>query len=79
MNPSGEQKGIASPLKRYSKMTWLVRGKVILNCLVNWVELKAYYMSALPTCTQDAWYKARSILEMLNDPIVHLYFHFVSP
>eukprot|EP00112_Aurelia_sp_Birch-Aquarium-sp1_P021948 Seg6031.2 transcript_id=Seg6031.2/GoldUCD/mRNA.D3Y31 product="SCAN domain-containing protein 3" pseudo=true protein_id=Seg6031.2/GoldUCD/D3Y31 len=79
MNPSGEQKGIASPFERYSKTRWLVRGKVIFNCLMNWEELKAYYMSALPTCTQDARYKARSILEMLNEPIIHLYFHFVSP
>ena len=79
MNPSGEQKGIASPFQRYSKTRWLVRGKVIFNCLVNWEELKAYYMSALPACTQDALYKARSILEMLNDPSIHLYFHFVSP
>ena len=79
MNPSGEQKGIASPFERYSKTRWLVRGKVIFNCLVNWEELKAYYMCALPTCTQDARYKARSILEMLNDRIIHLDFHFVSP
>eukprot|EP00112_Aurelia_sp_Birch-Aquarium-sp1_P021636 Seg5878.2 transcript_id=Seg5878.2/GoldUCD/mRNA.D3Y31 product="hypothetical protein" protein_id=Seg5878.2/GoldUCD/D3Y31 len=77
MNPSGEQKGIASPFEGYSKTRWLVRGKVIFNCLMNWEELKAYYMSALPTCTQNARYKARSILEM--HLIIHLYFHVVPP
>ena len=28
---------------------------------------------------QAAPFKARFLLDMLNDPMIHLYFHFVSP
>ena len=55
-----------------------MRGKVIYRILVNGNELKAYFLTAQPAGTQAARYKAR-LLEMLNDPIMYLYFHFVSP
>ncbi|RXM97690.1 Baculoviral IAP repeat-containing protein 6 [Acipenser ruthenus] len=56
-----------------------VRGKVIFNILMNWEELKAYFMSAEPASSQDAQYKAHIILEMLCDPVNFFYYHFVSP
>ena len=79
MNPNDQRKGIPSPFEKYSKTRWLVRGKVIYNCLVNWEELKAYFAVAEQESAQDACYKARTIVEMLSDPINLLYFHFVSP
>ena len=36
-------------------------------------------MTAEPVSTQDARYKACLLLNMLNDPVLCLYFHFVSP
>eukprot|EP00794_Sanderia_malayensis_P000009 gene9-biopygen499 len=53
-------------------------GQILYNCLVNWEELKAYYAAAEHASSQDARYKACTILEMLNDPVNLLYFHFVS-
>eukprot|EP00794_Sanderia_malayensis_P000016 gene16-606_t len=78
MNPDDERKRMPSPFEKYSKTRWLMRGKVIYNCLVNWEELKAYFAAAEHASSQDARYKACTILEMLNDPVNLLYFHFVS-
>ena len=52
---------------------------MLYNFLINWEELKAYFAAAEHASSQDSRYKARTILEMLNDPINFLYFHFVSP
>lgn len=68
-----------APFQKYSTTRWLVRGKVIYRILMNWNELKAYFLVAQPATTQAARYKARILLDMLNDPITYLYFHFVSP
>lgn len=68
-----------APFEKYSTTRWLVRGKVIYRILVNWNELKAYFLVAQPASTQAARYKARLLLNILNDPITYLYFHFVSP
>ncbi|CAB4016125.1 Hypothetical predicted protein [Paramuricea clavata] len=46
---------------------------------MNWEELKAYFMVALPASTQSARYKACLLLDMLKDPTILLYFHFASP
>jgi hypothetical protein len=76
MSPDDDQ---APPFEKYSTTRWLVRGKVLFNILVNWEELKAYFMVAQPASTQSARYKARLLLDMLRDPATFLYFHFVSP
>lgn len=76
MSPDDDQK---APFEKYSKTRWLVRGKVIFRILMSWHELKAYFLIAQPATNQNARYKARILLEMLNDPILLLYFHFVSP
>ena len=55
------------------------RGKIIYNCLVNWEELRAYFTVAIPETNQESRYKARTLLDMLNDRIIFLYLHFVSP
>ena len=55
------------------------KGKIIYNCLVNWEELRANFTFAIPETYQESRYKARTLLDMLNDRIIFLYFHFVSP
>eukprot|EP00794_Sanderia_malayensis_P004204 gene4204-biopygen3455 len=75
------EEGAVKPL-RFQKMSatrWLVRGKIIYNTLINWEEIKAYFMVEEPNLKSDMRYKARMIFSMLNDPISHLYFHFLSP
>ena len=79
MDPNLEQAGKPLPFQKMSTTRWLVRGKVIYNLLVNWEELRAYFMVAEPECSSDVRYKARMILSMLNDPINYIYFHFLSP
>ena len=62
-----------------STTRWLVRGKVIYNLLVNWEEIKAYFMVEEPNLKSSMRCKAKMILRMLNDPVNLLYFHFLSP
>lgn len=76
MSPDDEQ---SPPFEKYSATRWLVRGKLIFRVLMNWNELLAYFTVAQPASTQNARFKARMLLDMLKDPIVYLYFHFVSP
>ena len=76
MSPDDDQ---APPYEKYSATRWLVRGKLIFRVLMNWNELLAYFTVAQPASTQNARFKARMLLDMLKDPIVYLYFHFVSP
>ncbi|XP_046858466.1 uncharacterized protein LOC124451913 [Xenia sp. Carnegie-2017] len=76
MNPDDVQD---VPFEKYSTTRWLVRGKVIFRILTNWFELQAYFRTAQPETTQAARFKARILLDMLNDPVLYLYFHFVSP
>ena len=77
MNPDDGQN--AAPFEKYSTTRWLVRGKIIFRILTNWNELKAYFLTAQQATTQAARFKARILLNMLNDPMMSLYFHFVSP
>ena len=56
-----------------------MQGKSIFRVLTNWNELQAYFNVAQPASTQSARYKARTLLDMLKDPIVYQYFQFVSP
>jgi hypothetical protein len=77
MNPDDDQ--IKAPFEKYSTTRWLVRGKVIFRILTNWNELKTYFLTAQPACTQVARYKARILLDMLKNPILYLYFPFISP
>ena len=79
MNPNNEHAGKPMPFQKMSATRWLVRGKVLFNILVNWEELKAYFLVEEPNCKSDVRYKARMLLSMLNDDINHLYFHFLSP
>eukprot|EP00794_Sanderia_malayensis_P008711 gene8711-biopygen7029 len=79
MNAGNDRMGTPLPFQKSSTTRWLVRGKVVYNCLVNWEELKAYFAVAIPETSQESRYKARTILDMLNDQIIFLYFHFASP
>ena len=76
MNPDD---GSMAPFEKYSTMRLLVRGKVIFCILVNWNELKAYFLTAQQASTQAACFKACILMDMLNNPIVYLYFHFGLP
>ena len=79
MDPNAEQRGKPMPFQKMSATRWLVRGKVLFNILVNWEELKAYFLVEEPNCKSDVRYKARMLLSMLNDGINYLYFQFLSP
>ena len=79
MDPNEEGAAKPLPFQKMSATRWLVRGKVIYNILVNWEEIKAYFMVEEPSMKSDMRYKARMILSMLNDQINYLYFHFLSP
>nr|XP_012563314.1 unnamed protein product [Hydra vulgaris] len=53
MDPSNERTGTPSPFQKYSATRWLVRGKCLYNLMVNWYELKAYFLCAeaqAPAC-----------------------------
>ena len=75
MSPDAKQ---LPSLEKYSA-TRLVRRKLIFCVLMNWNELQAYFTIAQLASTQNACYKAHTLLDMLKDPIVYLYFYFVSP
>ncbi|KAF8777684.1 Zinc finger protein 862 like protein [Argiope bruennichi] len=79
---SDSQETVQAPLpfKKLSPTRWLVRGKVMLNILMNWEELKVYFISAEEAETKfDTKYKLRMIREMLVDHRNQLYFHFATP
>ena len=77
MNPD-QRHGTALPFTKYCETRWLVRGKVMYNILVNWEELKAYFLAAEPTSSQNSRFRARLIQEMLADPVNFLYFQFAT-
>ena len=83
MNSATEfQSAKIAPLsfEKTSSTRWLVRGKVMFNILVNWEELKAYFISAeLAQDNLDSKYKARVMKEMLLDQRNYLFFHFATP
>ena len=79
MDPSEEKTGTSLPFQQASQTRWLVRGKVMYNILMNWEELKAYFMCAEQASGADARYKARILSDMLNDPVNCCYFHCVTP
>lgn len=70
MSPDDDQ---VPQFEKYSATRWLVRGKLIFRVLTNWNELQAYFTVAQPASTQNA------ATDMLKDPILYLYFQFVSP
>eukprot|EP00794_Sanderia_malayensis_P002936 gene2936-biopygen2413 len=47
MNAGNDRMGTPLPFQKSSTTRWLVRGKVVYNCLVNWEELKAYFAVAI--------------------------------
>lgn len=79
MNTGEERHGIPLPFLTLSTTRWLVRGKVLFNILVNWMELKAYFHCASIHGAQDVRYKARLLWEMFCDDSNYLYFVFSSP
>ena len=79
MDPNEERRGTPLPFQKISNTRWLVRGKVLYNILVNWEELQAYFAVVLPVTDASCRYKAREIFNMLKDPLIKLYFHFVTP
>jgi len=56
MDPIEERKGTSLPFQQASHTRWLVRGKVMYNILMNWEELKAYFMCAEQASGADARY-----------------------
>jgi hypothetical protein len=67
------------PFEKPSFMWWLVGGKVMLNILMNWEELKAYFTSAELAHSQfDTKFKARLLKEMLSDYKNYLFFEFAT-
>lgn len=79
MDPNEDRKGTSLPFQQASLTRWLVRGKIMYNILMNWEELKAYFMCAEQASGADARYKARILSDMLNDPVNYWYFHCVTP
>ena len=79
MNPEKERQGTPTPFYQFAQTRWLCRGKVISSILANWEELKAYFSGAEAMSDQNCKYKARLILEMLNDHVNYLYFTFLAP
>ena len=79
LNAGNACMGTPSPFQKSSTTRWLVRGKIIYHCLVNWEELRAYFTVDIPETNQKSRYKACTLLDMLNDRIIFPYFHFVSP
>ncbi|CAB3986321.1 zinc finger MYM-type 6-like [Paramuricea clavata] len=74
-----EESTLPLPFQKCNQTRWLVRGKVIYNILTNWEILQTYFSLAESEVDVNVRFKARMIKEMLNDPINHLYFHFLSP
>ena len=79
MNTGEERDGTPLPFLSLSTTRWLVRGKVIYNILVNWLELKTYFECASMEGSHDVRYKARILWDMLRDECNYLYFVFSSP
>ncbi|KAK3880383.1 hypothetical protein Pcinc_015149 [Petrolisthes cinctipes] len=79
MNMGEERAGTPLPFMSLSATRWLVRGKVIYNILVNWMELKTYFQCASIQGSNGVWYKTRILHEMLSDDCNYLYFVFSSP
>lgn len=78
MNTRDERQGTPLPFITLSATRWLVRGKVIFNILVNWLELRAYFQCASVQWSQEVRYKARTLWEMFSDDSIYLYFVFCS-
>lgn len=65
---SQQARNIPLPFKKASTTCWLIHGKIMYNILVNWEELKIYYISAEIAETKfDTKYKATMLKKMLLD------------
>ena len=78
MNDEDESAGNVL-LPKLSQTRWLVERKLMLNILLNWEELKAYFACASQSGSQNVRYTARIISDMLTDDITYLYFQFATP
>ena len=68
------------PFEKPCTTRWLVCGKVMFKILMNWEELKAYFVTCETVETKfDVKYKARLLKEILFDYKNFLYFHFCTP
>ena len=63
---------------KLSQTRWLVRSKLMLNILLKWEELKAYFACASQNGSHDVRYKAQIISDMLYNDITYLY-QFATP
>lgn len=50
ININEERQGVPLPFKKLSVTRWLVRGVVIYNILINWLELKTFFISEKKKC-----------------------------
>jgi hypothetical protein len=49
--------------QKCSKMSWLVREKVLHRILINWEELLAYFRAMVPTASSSVRYKVRDLID----------------
>ena len=64
MNP--DHQGFPTPLEKFCKTRWLVRGKILYNILVNWEELLAYFQLIMDTAPPGQRMKIRQIYQTLK-------------
>nr|XP_047124193.1 uncharacterized protein LOC124806931 [Hydra vulgaris] len=79
MDPSNERMGTPSLFQKYSATRWLVRGKCLYNLMVNWYELKAYFLCAKAQAPACIRYRVTTINNMFNDETLYLYVVFLTP
>lgn len=79
MNPNLENCTNPTPFQTYAPTRWLCRGKVMFNILVNWFELKAYFLAIEKHCDPQCKHRIRVLLDVFNDHRNYLYLTFLTP
>lgn len=70
------------PFIKLARTRWLSRGKVITRIYTNWYVLSEYFSTVVSEpqgINGPQRYKAREILNVLNDDVNHLYLTFALP
>nr|XP_047133017.1 uncharacterized protein LOC124811456 [Hydra vulgaris] len=79
MNPNNKRVETPSLFQKFSATGWLVRGKCFYNLLVNWQELKAFFICAEMNANSEVRYKISSISKMFQDSTLYLYVVLLTP